>query len=436
MKKLFYFLLLALVTVGISSCSDDDDIKVFDVTVQLTNSGSTSIDLSGITVKMTNNSGSAYEAETDANGAALFTLPAGLYEASASGTKSVDGYTYAFNGLVSNVAVAETTTSPITVALTESKSSQIVIKELYAGGCQKDDGSGVYQTDKYVILYNNSAFDASISNLCFGMCTPLNAHGTNSDYVDGKLGYEGEGWIPAGYAIWYAQGTVEIPAYSQIVVAINGAIDHTGTYSNSVDLSNADYCMYDLDVYTLATYYPAPSSTISSSNYLKAVNFGQGTAWPMSAISPAFFVFQTKGTDPVAFANDPDKTNYYDGKTTAPNTRKMVPTDWVLDAVEVYTTTSTANQKRLTSAVDAGYVYFTNKYGYTVYRNVDKEATEAIEGNSSKLVYSYSLGVDTSTDPSGIDAEASIKNGAKIVYKDTNNSTNDFHQRSKSSLRN
>jgi hypothetical protein len=98
MKKLFYFLLLALVTVGISSCSDDDDIKVFDVTVQLTNSGSTSIDLSGITVKMTNNSGSAYEAETDANGAALFTLPAGLYEASASGTKSVDGYTYAFNG--------------------------------------------------------------------------------------------------------------------------------------------------------------------------------------------------------------------------------------------------------------------------------------------------------------------------------------------------
>ena len=76
------------------------------------------------------------------------------------------------------------------------------------------------------------------------------------------------------------------------------------------------------------------------------------------------------------------------------------------------------------------------KMGYTLYRNVDKEATEAIKENEGKLVYNYSLGVEDSTDPSGIDAEASIKNGARIVYKDTNNSSVDFHQRSKASLRN
>lgn len=40
-----------------------------------------------------------------------------------------------------------------------------------------------------------------------------------------------------------------------------------------------------------------------------------------------------------------------------------------------------------------------------------------------------------STDPSGIDAEASIRNGAHIVYSDTNNSSNDFHQRAKASLK-
>ena len=84
-----------------------------------------------------------------------------------------------------------------------------------------------------------------------------------------------------------------------------------------------------------------------------------------------------------------------------------------------------------------------NKYGYSSYRNVDKEATEAIAENSGKLVYNYSLGTlnmigveNGSTDPSGIDAEASIKNGARIVYQDTNNSTNDFHQRRKASLKN
>jgi len=45
------------------------------------------------------------------------------------------------------------------------------------------------------------------------------------------------------------------------------------------------------------------------------------------------------------------------------------------------------------------------------------------------------LGVPPTTDISGIDAEASLKNGAHIIYMDTNNSTNDFHERLKCSLR-
>jgi hypothetical protein len=89
--------------------------------------------------------------------------------------------------------------------------------------------------------------------------------------------------------------------------------------------------------------------------------------------------------------------------------------------------------------VDAGYVMHMNKMGYTVYRNVDKAATEALEGNKEKLVYNYNGGTqdieDGSTDPSGIDAEASIRNGAVIVYQDTNNSTKDFHLRKVSSLK-
>lgn len=82
----------------------------------------------------------------------------------------------------------------------------------------------------------------------------------------------------------------------------------------------------------------------------------------------------------------------------------------------------------------------TNFQGYSIYRNVDKAATEALPENAGKLVYGYSLGTldykgAQSTDPSGIDAEASIRNGAHIVYQDTNNSGNDFHQRAKASLK-
>ena len=91
--------------------------------------------------------------------------------------------------------------------------------------------------------------------------------------------------------------------------------------------------------------------------------------------------------------------------------------------------------KRLTADVDAGYVWLTNYQGHTLYRNVDKTATEALPENEGKLVYNYTLGVDGSTDPSGIDAEASMKQGAHIIFQDTNNSSNDFHERAKCSLR-
>ena len=48
-----------------------------------------------------------------------------------------------------------------------------------------------------------------------------------------------------------------------------------------------------------------------------------------------------------------------------------------------------------------------------------------------KLVYNYALGAD----PSGIDAEESIRQGAHIVYHDWDNSSDDFHERLRCSLR-
>ena len=69
---------------------------------------------------------------------------------------------------------------------------------------------------------------------------------------------------------------------------------------------------------------------------------------------------------------------------------------------------------------------------------MDKEATEALPENEGKLVYGYTGGTDDvegSTDPSGIDAEASIANGAHIIYSDTNDSFIDFHQKKVASLK-
>ncbi len=316
---------------------------------------------------------------------------------------------------------------------------QIIIKELYNGGCTKDDGK-TFQYDKGIILYNNCPQKAVVNNLCFGMASPYNGHGNNKNYgEDGKLTYESQGFTPAIHGIWWFTESLEIEPYSQVVVNICGAIDNTQTVSQSVNYAHADYyCMYDPESgYNHTGYYPTPADVIPTSHYLKAKEYGQGTGWTFSVSSPAVYIFQPKDTTPSAFAENADNL-WYDGgnEGKAVYACLKVPNEWIIDGMEVYQTAKLSDsQKRLTSDIDAGYVCLTNYLGHSLYRNVDKEATEALAENTGKLVYNYALGVDSSTDPSGIDAEASIKNGAHIVYLDTNNSTNDFHERQQFSIK-
>lgn len=443
MKKYSLLWILALI-IGVApmfvSCSDDDgnSYPTYTVKVQLAYpAGSDILPAEGVAVTLTGN-GQIYSTVTDNTGTCLFIVPNGIYEASASEQRALDGFTYLLNGVKSGITVTEQWTGAdvVTLELTESKSGQIVIKELYCGGCPKDDGSGFYQFDKYAVLYNNSNSEATLENLCIGMVDPYNANAGVNNYVNGELSYAGAGYTPAINGIWYTQNPVTLAPGEQIVIAMTGAIDHTGTYSFSVDLSNADYCTYDMNDYENTSYYPTPSDKISTDNWLLAYKYGKGNAWPLSMVSPAFYIFTTKGVTPADFASNPDY-HYTGGKEgNVIYCCAKVPNEWILDGIEVFSTAYLdTNKKRFTDDIDAGSVLLTNKLGHSLYRNVDKEATEALPENEGKLVYGYALGVDGVTDASGIDAEASMKNGARIIYKDTNNSTNDFHERAQASLK-
>ena len=374
---------------------------------------------------------------TDESGKATALVPEGIYNITASEVRPEGLYKIIFNGLNTGVVVGSSWPQgeEVAVNLVQSKASQVIIKELFSGGTPKDDGSGYFGNDKYIILYNNSDEPADISNVCFTAISPYNSNASNGYYdASGKLVYEAEKWIPAVQAFWYFQNQVILQPWQQIVVAINGAIDHTITYSKSVNLANADYyCMYDKISFTNAAAYPAPSALISPNHYLAAQKYSTGNAWSVSVNSPGIFIFNLENTTPADFASDLDNTHAIPGYTS-----KKVPFDWVMDALEAFVLDNADNKKRFPAAIDAGSVGLVYGQGYSIYRNVDKEATEAIIGNKDKLVYNYNLGttdINGSTDPSGIDAEASIKNGARIVYSDKNNSTTDFHLRAKASLR-
>jgi hypothetical protein len=118
------------------------------------------------------------------------------------------------------------------------------------------------------------------------------------------------------------------------------------------------------------------------------------------------------------------------------------PKSCFVDGLEIWVSgNEDKSLHRMAADVNTGHLTMNKGLGYTAYRNVDKDATEALPENEGKLVYGYAGGTGSaeednlSTDPSGIDAEASIANGAHIIYSETNNTAIDFHQRKLSSLK-
>ena len=438
MKKILFVIAVAL-CFSLVSC--EKKATTVDVPIQLMLDGS-KFAVAGVPVSLASGS-AAFDAQTNIDGLAVFTVPVGTYTVTASYQIAELGVMYNYNGSVS-IMVPEaslgTDFPTLSLPLTASKSSQLIIKEVYNGGCKDNAGSKNFNNDKYIIVYNNSNTEVDASDMCVAMAQVSSLSSTNKYAInDGVIEYAAAGWTPASYSIWWFQSgtSVIIPAYSQIVVALNGAVDHTQTYNNSVDLSKADYVTYDPESgLNNASYYPAPSASIPASHQMKTYLFGQGSAWPFPIKTAAPFILMP-GQDIQAFVKN--EANFDNRSTNKSGNYCKIPTSWVLDAVDIWgDADETKNYLRFPSEVNTGKVVFaTNAMGYTIYRNVNKAATEAIAENAGKLVYDYAGAVDAEKDgdPSGIDAEASIANGAKIVYMDTNNSDTDFHVRKVASIK-
>ena len=435
MKKFIILLSAAVLALGFAACEQLP--KLANITIQLKADGA-AFSQAGVTVTVLSNTGTKFESLTNESGVASFTLPMGSYSASANYKTAAAGVRVVYSGSIPSVVAAVDGTTSYTIDLNRVENQQIIIKELYNTGCPKDGGNA-YFDDAYVILYNNSDLEADASDIVFSFVAPYNANGANKYYVDGNLLYENENWIPAYGAIWWFTSPVKIPAYSQIVVAIFGAIDHTATVPASVNLANSGYYWMsnsDVAAYTNKKY--AVADMIPAANYLTTVPISQGNAWALSNSAPGFYIGRMSNAEAKALCENTDAFDHTMGTSAAFNVAKF-PKANVVDAIEVWSAANKdKSQLRFSSDINTGMIPITNKMGYSVYRNVDKEATEALEENAGKLVYNYAGGtadVEGSTDPSGIDAEASMANGAHIIYCDTNSSMMDFHQRKVASLK-
>ncbi len=348
------------------------------------------------------NTGSGYSALTDVRGEAAFRIPNGLYRINMRGRTG----DYVFNASADKIVVSgEDRTLKMRLAV--SKAGSIVFKEIYCGGCKKLPQEGNYQTDQYIILHNNNSETEFLDGICFGTLSPYNSTGSNP-WIS-KDSETGESilpdFVPIIQAVWQFPGDGDdfpLAPGGDAVICTRGATDHSAQYPLSVNLNRPDYFVcYNPTYFSNTTYHPAPGDQISTDRYLGVViKTGQAKAYTLSISSPAVVIFKAKDMSINEFVNNPENITEVPGSGVDKVVK--VPSDWVMDAVEVFDARSTTNQKRLLPALDAGYVMQTDTYlGHTLMRNIDEDASATA--------------------------------GYEILV-DTNNSLNDFYESEKQSL--
>ncbi|MDE5636515.1 MAG: DUF4876 domain-containing protein [Alistipes sp.] len=346
--------------------------------------------------------GYTYRTATDASGAATVRLTNGIYRIIASDKVDTD----AFHGSADRVRLVDGDMT-LTLGMIHSRSGAIVIKEIYCGGCMRAPIEGKYQYDKYVILHNNSSETEYLDGLCFGASDPYNSQANNvwvtPDPATGASLYPD--FVPVIQAVWQFGGDGEsfpLAPGEDAVICCCGAIDHAAQYPLSVDLNREGYfVLYNNTYFPNTFYHPAPGDRITPDRYLNVViKTGIANAYPLSIYSPALVVFRAKGTTIQEFVADPANVIQKPGDKN--DFIVKVPTEWIIDGAEVFYGGSSTNTKRLGPAIDAGYVTLSEIYlGRTLHRKVDEQAS----------------------------AEAGYE-----ILVDTNNSSEDFYERSEQSL--
>lgn len=369
-----FALLLAAGAWAFSSCSDSDDGETpgsnkYTLTVNVTYpSGYTKADVSSMKASAVNGEKDlSYEKEEKAGiETVTFEVAAGQYvvtlsgEVSAmvslTGSKSVDVY----NNQTVNIELAKV-----------NNKSPLIFKEIYS------TSSNYKMNDTYFEIVNNSDEVQYLDQVMIGAITLLNAP---NPWVDADGNILSRYPLYGVVAAFPGSGKDHPLQPGESVVVANDA-----TAWEAVDLSNADWECYVANAGQADVDYDNAPNLDIPYNLANQRRLGPGF------FGGGFILAKLpQGVTPAAFAAD--ASNFM----TEPNTEKtqlycMMPSEYLLDAVELYDATETSHYHTLLTQDDAGYALVNGWSGKSVRRKV----TEV-----------------TST--------------GRVYYQDTNNSTQDF----------
>ena len=309
-------------------------------------------------------------------------LSAGSYEVRAAGsvnyTQSGTTATGEVAGFVSKIDIltATTYTVPLSLKITSSGEGDFIIEEIFFTGTATPEGKQ-YFGDQYIKLYNPTNKVLYADGLVLADSEFLTV--TKRDYTPNIMAEA----FTAGSMVQIPGNGTQYPVQpgASIVIAEQG-INHKENNPNSIDLSKADF----------ENFYPPRVKDVDGVGVTNNINLH------------GIFIFNNRGNRSYVIARFPEGTatatlqydyEYKVGTKLMQRQALKIPNNWIVDAVNL--STKKGFEWIVTApSLDAGYTYVTN----------DEKDTSRYSKSVRRKVLS--------------------ENNGKPIFKDTNNSTEDF----------
>ena len=309
-------------------------------------------------------------------------LSAGSYEVRAAGsvnyTQSGTTATGEVAGFVSKIDIltATTYTVPLSLKITPSGEGDFIIEEIFFAGTATLEGKQ-YFGDQYIKLYNPTDRVLYADGLVLADSEFLTV--TKRDYTPNIMAEA----FTAGSMVQIPGTGTQYPVQpgASIVIAEQG-INHKENNPNSIDLSKADF----------ENFYPPKVKDVDGVGVTNNINLY------------GIFIFNNRGNRSYVIARFPEGTatatlqydyEYKVGTKLMQRQALKIPNNWIVDAVNL--STKKGFEWIVTApSLDAGYTYVAN----------DEKDTSRYSKSVRRKVLSE-------------------KNG-KPIFKDTNDSTEDF----------
>ncbi len=337
------------------------------------------------TVSLTNlSTAEVMTAETENSTASFMSVVPGLYGVSVLATASDGGKSYNYSGSASSVEISaegQTIKVPVTVA----ESSALVLKEIYYA-CSGD----YYIREQFYEVYNNSDATVYLDDLCIAEVDYYNQ-------VD-KAPYNFQIENPQNYVfagdVWQipGDGTSYPLQPGESAVIAQWATDH------SMESLNPGSAIGDLS----SAEFEALTGESTAGTTVITDNAAIDMEHPVMAYSQPQWLTSTGGATMVIFypGHELNSENMIAAEGLYGGARE-IPVEWILDGVNAVPDETMIQYKGLPDNIDAGAVWTGEAYcGKSIARKISE-----------------------------------TRDDGRIIYMDTNNSSNDFEVMDKPEIR-